>query len=271
MFVQTINPKSISELPKLKRLIECSADEYAETKLKFIRPYCVAYLDQSMREIRKTKDVLLMPLHPTVHQYLKQCGFEFLYGNCINNKVFNDDIIIPLIRFTPIEHSEEKIIDWLSQKVIKFIPQINRELRKKIVENFWEIVLNAFLHSESEFGISACGQLYPNRRYFELAFYDGGIGIAKKVKNYGAIKGYQEDYLCIEWALQKGTSTTDKPSAGLGLHFLREFLKINQGNFQFISGNGYFGNHNSQSTAKISLDNVLEGTLINLRIMFDNK
>ncbi|MFA6977868.1 MAG: hypothetical protein WC209_00990 [Ignavibacteriaceae bacterium] len=271
MFVQTINPKTISKLPELRKQIELSKDEYAETKLKFIRPYCVAYLDQAMRTIRKNKEVLLMPIHPDVHQYLKQCGFEFLYGKCKNAESFNDDIIVPLIRFIPGEHDEENIINWLDQKVIKFIPQMNRELRKKIVENFWEIVYNAFVHSESEFGISACGQLYPQKGYFELAFYDGGVGLAKKIKKYGAIKEEYEDYLCIEWALKEGTSTTDKPSAGLGLHFLREFLKINQGNFQFISGKGYFGNFNSSIAEKIRLDNSIEGTLINIRIIFDNK
>lgn len=268
--MQTLNPKTISRLPELRKQIETSEEEYAETNLKFVRPYCVAYLDQVMRTIRKSKQVLLMPIHPKVHQYLKQCGFEFLYGNCINAENFNEEIIVPLIRFLPGEHTSEDVISWLEQKVIKFIPKINRELRKKIVANLWEIVSNVFVHSESEFGVSVCGQLYPQKGYFELAFYDEGIGLANKIKMYGAIKEEDEDYLCIEWALQEGTSTTDKPSAGLGLHFLREFLKINQGNFQFISGNGYFGNFNSLIAEKLQLKNSIEGTLINLRIMFDN-
>jgi hypothetical protein len=74
----------------------------------------------------------------------------------------------------------------------------------------------------------------------------------------------------IEWSLQKGNSTLNKPNSGLGLFFLREFIKINRGNFQIISNKGFFGHINSPTEEKVTLNNFIEGTLINIRINYIN-
>ncbi len=73
----------------------------------------------------------------------------------------------------------------------------------------------------------------------------------------------------IEWAMERGNTTLEIPNAGLGLFILRKFLKINQGSFQIISGNGYFGHISNENEEKRNLQNFLDGTLVNLRIIFD--
>ncbi len=269
MTYQSIYPKSIQQLPKIKDELQNSKEDYAVIKLKFIRPYCVAYLDQTIRYIRKEKDIRLMPWQSKVHQYLDQCGFEFLLGNCSHAKKYDDEIIIPLIRFSKSDNIEVKVVNWLDKDVFRFIPVNDNKLKKKIIENLWEIVDNGITHGMSEFGVSACGQFYPKREYFEVAFYDAGIGMARKIKQYGAVKETEPDFECIKWALQKGTSTLNVPAAGMGLFYLRNFVNVNKGTIQFISGEGFLDIPESFNDGA-ELNNKIEGTLVNIRINYKN-
>jgi hypothetical protein len=263
----SIDPESISELPNFnKEILECNDGQFFLTS-EFLRPYCVAYLDQCFLKAREQKDVLLLPMHRKIHKYLDQCGFEFLYGNCPDVEEFVDDHIIKIKRFSSEEDKEsEETTEWIKKEIFPYIEIKNLVLKKKIVENIWEIIQNGIIHSNSNTGISCCGQIYPKRRYFEVAFYDAGVGIANKIKEYLGQMRNLEDSEYIEWALGKGNTTLNQANAGLGLYFLREFLKINQGNFQIISGKGFLGHINSQAEEKSNLGNFLNGTLVNIRI-----
>ena len=76
---------------------------------------------------------------------------------------------------------------------------------------------------------------------------------------------------CITWALERGNSTQPiNESAGLGLHLLREFLTMNHGVFQIISGYGYFGQESDGSHRFCNLRNSISGTLVNIRVIYDN-
>jgi hypothetical protein len=79
------------------------------------------------------------------------------------------------------------------------------------------------------------------------------------------------DAECIDWAVQKGNSTRprNEPS-GLGLHLLRQFLSLNQGVFQIVSGNGYYGQHANNQPTICTLKSSIKGTLVNIRVVFDN-
>lgn len=270
MVHQSIDPKSINSLPKIRAKIISSKDEYVSLNEKFIRPYCVVFLDQTFLKIRRKKNILLLPFHSNVHQYLKQCSFEFLYGNCPNATMFDQENIVSLKRFlgTPVQ-IEDEVIAWIQEKIFRFMPKLDNKLNKRIVQSLWEIIQNALIHSDNDNGVSVCGQFYPKRGYFEIAFCDYGIGLVQKIKNAGLLNNSHVDSDYIEWAMERGNTTLKIPNAGLGLFILRKFLKINQGSFQIISGNGYFGHISNENEEKRNLQNFLDGTLVNLRIIFD--
>jgi hypothetical protein len=267
---QSIDPKSISTLPRFKKELEKCKSEYIYSRLKFMRPYCVSYLDQLFQRNKEKNNILFLPQDRKVHKYLFQCGFEHLYGECPDTSDFEESNIIKLTRFTGTETEVEDIaVDWIKTKIFHFIPSLSSDLNKKIVKNIWEIIQNALIHSENKCGISVCGQFYPKRNYFEVAFSDFGIGIPNKVSSFMKLKKLNNDCDYIEWALHRGNSTLGKPNSGLGLYFLREFIKINQGNFQIISGNGFFGHINAPTEEKISLADRIDGTLVNMRINYN--
>ncbi len=269
MSYQSIDPKSIQKLPDLHKKIENTKSDYVDIKLKFIRPFYVTYLDQIFRLHQKVKEIKLLPWKKEIHKYLEQCGFEFLYGKCPETKEFDQNIIIPLRRFEKSDNVENDVIKWLEELVFEFVPEIETKLKKKIRGNLWEIVENSLKHGLGEFGVSACGQFYPQKNYFEVAFYDAGIGMAKTVKNYGAVKETEPDYECIKWALKKGNSTTNEPASGMGLYYLRNFINLNNGTIQIISGKGLL-DCSENFDEGCSLTNSFDGTMVNIRINYNN-
>ena len=267
---QSIHPESIKHLPKIREKVIACKKEYVEMREKFIRPYCVVFLDQTFLQMNKGKKIQLLPIHSAVHQYLKQCKFDYLYGDCPEIKEYEQGNIIPLMRFKGnIDTLENEVVEWVTNKILRFIPELENKLRRRIVQNIWEIVNNAIVHSDNFEGASACGQFYPAKGYFEIAFYDSGIGIANKIKSKIKLNQLNEDSDYIEWAMDRGNSTLDVPNAGLGLYILREFLKLNHGVFQIFSGNGYFGHTSNSVEEKKYIQNYFYGTLINIRIIFD--
>ncbi|MBU0559951.1 MAG: hypothetical protein KJ799_03800 [Bacteroidetes bacterium] len=263
----SIDPKSLGQLANLKKIIDMSKQDSIGLKARFFRPYCVAYLNQVLWTINEKRKVKVFSIDSNLNSYLKQSGFEFLSQEAQFGELFPQENIITIRRFKDAKDLDSKVIKWLENIVYKFIPNCSQQLRKKIVQSLWEILNNGFTHGKSKYGISSCGQYYPKKKYFEIAFYDSGYGLANRVWDYKSGKlELLNDSDCIEWAAQKGNSTLQNPDAGLGLFLLREFLKVNQGAFQIIAGKGYFGNMEEEIDIKHTLRNSIDGTLVNIRV-----
>jgi hypothetical protein len=225
-----------------------------------------------MLQISKQRNLQLLSTYPTANRYLSQCGFRFIGSQAQFAAPFPEQNIIRLKKFVgkPIT-IEEELVQWVEHSVIGFLPKMDRQLHKNIVENLWEIVHNGLVHGEGEHGVSSCGQAYPAKGYFELAFYDVGNGIPKLVREFNPFSPAMKDAECIDWAVQKGNSTRPRGEpSGLGLHLLRQFLSVNQGVFQIVSGNGYYGQHANNQPTICTLKSSIKGTLVNIRIVFDN-
>jgi hypothetical protein len=267
-----IKPESLGQLGVLGRQVKECDVKSLEIKAKFLRPYGVAYLDQILLREKISRTLSLSSSYPEVNRYFKQVGFEHLAKKAELGAPFPQEDIIKVKRFSGSETDvERQVLEWLSKSVRPFLPDHSPKFWKKIVKNLWEIVHNGLLHGEGIHGVSACGQFYPMMKYFEVAFYDCGHGIPKKVKDFRAMKESATDCDCISWAVQKGNSTMPlKESAGLGLHLLREFLRMNGGIIQIVSGNGYFGQNAQEQASVISLKNSIPGTLVNIRVNYDD-
>jgi hypothetical protein len=212
-----IRPESLGQLGGLGRQIENCRDNNALIKVKFLRPYGVAYLDQFIEDLVKNQPALhVSSTYGELNQYLKQCGFPHLADVSLFHPPFPQNEIISIRRFSGESLTvETHVVDWVKANLLQFLPQLSPQLNKKIVENLWEIVNNGLTHGRPANGVSAAGQFYPSMGYFEIAFYEKGLGLPKVVRDYGQVRSSASDADCINWAIQMGNTT--KPPGGLGL------------------------------------------------------
>ncbi len=264
----SLKPESIGQLGVLGSTILAWASDCVTLKSKFLRPYCVCYLEHFVSKFAASRFIKFE--ESSVNQYLAQSGFSHLSGDAELSTPFNQSMIIQLQRFAGDSTTvSRQVVSWVKQELFPFIPAIKGALKKHVTENLWEIVNNALTHGRCPHGVTTCGQFYPNCGYFEIAFYDAGLGIPNTVRTFAG-KDWSDDQ-CIAWATQEGHSTSPlAESAGLGLHLLRQFLTVNGGIFQIASENGYYGEHHGRVNRAL-LRNKIEGTLVNLRIIFDER
>lgn len=273
MLLYGIGAASFGQLGNLGAKILACTNRNAVVKVKFVRPYWVAYIDQTMLTAKNNGGPgTLSSTYPEVNQYLKQCRLSHLAENASCGTAFPQTEIITTRRFVSSSGSiDTEVVEWARADVLHFMPSLSDRLGKRIVENLWEIVHNSLIHGEGANGVSVSGQFYPTMGYFEVAFYDSGFGIPGRVKDFRAIKMTARDHECIEWALQKGNSTRPLgETGGLGLHLLRDFLRVNHGSIQIVSGNGYFGQDEYGQSSFLTLRNPIAGTLVNMRVVFDD-
>lgn len=270
MLYYGIKPESLGQLGVLGKQILERRGEAVELKVNFLRPYGIAYLDQVMLKEKETAPrISVCSTYPRVNQYLKQCSFGHLPKGAKCDKPFPQDEIISIEQFAgaPVDR-QETFLDWLNGRVFKFLPAPSPKANKGIVKNLWEIINNGLTHSGSVRGVSAAGQFYPFMNYFEVAFYDSGVGIPTLVRNFKKWKPDVPDADCIKWALKKGNTTS--PPGGSGLHLLRLFLKLNGGSIQIVSGDGFYAQYGGEKPEFHTLRNGIAGTLVNIRVLYDD-
>ena len=197
---------------------------------------------------------------------LQQNGFAFAMGANIGPWVGNS---VPFRE----DRAPDKnaIVDgylvdqWLGRGWVNVSPGV----RDSIVGQMWEIYQNAFEHSQSPVGVYSCGQYYPGLGELKLAVIDLGVGIPSNAKRINVNFSGRES---LEWAFHRGT-TSDRSSGigrGLGLDFLKTFVKANGGTLEVFSHDGYARIDENSET----YDNCIayyEGTLVNIGLRCDEQ
>lgn len=202
-------------------------------------------------------------LRNDVSRNLWRIGFLELLGH---HKCLAPGNSLPLHRQD--EHDVERLVAYLAREVMSrsAMPSMSPALSKEIRRSFVEIFGNVFYHSESPIGGLVCGQVYPRRQEIEVSFFDSGVGLCAKVRS--VMQGIADDPTAIRWALERGNSTlsiSEGDPRGLGLFWLREFLKVNGGDIQISANQGHYRERGS-AYSHSSLLAPLRGTLIDLRI-----
>ncbi|MDQ1769363.1 hypothetical protein GQR60_00850 [Labilibaculum sp. A4] len=150
------------------------------------------------------------------------------------------------------------------------MPGFSIQLQKKMNESIFEIFENAIFHGKTN-EVYTCGQYFPRHLppHIEFTIVDLGRTIQANVGEYLNKAIIAKD--AIEWAVEKGhtTKTGDTPG-GLGLKLIREFLKLNKGQIQIVSGDGYWCENNNTIFAQ-SMKTSFPGTIISLNIRIDGE
>lgn len=146
----------------------------------------------------------------------------------------------------------------------KGIPHMTEGLGKQFRQSIFEIFQNCVMHSRSNVGVYVCGQFFPKDSHLDLTISDAGVGIPEKVRKY--LKLDIPDHDAIEWAMQEGNTTkTGNQPGGFGLRLLQEFIELNRGKVQVVSGAGFYEFSNGVKRYDL-MKWEMPGTTINFEI-----
>lgn len=140
-----------------------------------------------------------------------------------------------------------------------------------IQESIMEIFVNAVCHGECSY-VYSCGEYDDTKTppCLDMTIVDRGHTIPSKVNDFFVRKSLRPVDPCeaIRWALREGTTTKSIPG-GLGLPALMEFLKLNQGAMQIVSGYGMVEYRNDR-LYDYKLSKSFDGTIVNMEFNFDD-
>lgn len=167
--------------------------------------------------------------------------------------------------------------------VQEFKEYINNELLNKqkfpshtenagrfIVDNIYEIYANATMHGDAH-KVSCCGEYDTANHVLHMTIVDCGRTIEENVNEHKRQLGecvISADE-AIKWAFIEG-NTTKSDTGGLGLSQLKEFIRMNKGSLDIISGNGWVY-MNGEIEETHLLKTSFPGTIVNLNFNFDDQ
>jgi hypothetical protein len=157
---------------------------------------------------------------------------------------------------------------WLGGGAVR----LSADLRAAIMGNAWEVYANAFEHADSPIGIMNCGSYDRPRRLLRLAVMDFGVGIPENVRRYRPGQTI-DPRSAMKWAFSESTSTKAETvgySRGLGLHTLKEFIKVNKGFMEVFSNDGYVRIAGDREIYR-RRDFNLHGTLVQISLSADER
>ena len=164
---------------------------------------------------------------------------------------------------------KQYIDEWLIKKQ-KF-PKHTDLAGEKIQESIYEIYVNATTHGMTDY-VYSCGEYKPDTATLDMTIVDCGRTIPMNVNDFMHRHSWPEKdpRMAIEWAFESGNTTKDD-AGGLGLAILKEFVKLNQGCLQMVSGNAVLEFRNGGMESYL-LDKIFPGTIVNVKFNFnDNK
>ena len=178
---------------------------------------------------------------------------------------------LPFVRYD--SSDESKVIEYLEQRWLGLgAVQLSPNLQNAIIGNVWEVYANAFEHSESPIGVMHSGSLDRSRHKLLLSVMDLGIGIPESVQRFRPHQPIHPGR-ALRWAFTDGTSTKAELvgySRGLGLHTLKEFIKVNRGYLEVFSNDGYAKVTTNKESYRRNQFNF-PGTLIHINLSADER
>lgn len=195
------------------------------------------------------------------------------FFNAFNPGCYNEDTenFIEYKKFAPHEGVEFKAyIESQLMKKQKF-PAHTEKAGALIQESIMEIFVNAVSHGECSH-VYSCGEYDASKNppSLDMTIVDRGHSIPFKVNDFMKRRGGEQMSHCqaIHWALQDGNTTKDIPG-GLGLSTLLEFLRLNRGAMQIVSGLGMVEFKNDKFI-DYDLSKSFDGTIVNMEFNFND-
>lgn len=165
-------------------------------------------------------------------------------------------------KFDCLEADEFK--EYIQQNLLnkRKFPHHTELAGKAIQVNICEIFTNATMHANCDY-VYCCGEV--NETTLDMTIADLGNTIPQNVNNF--LKKHHKEPLnacdAIKWSIQEG-NTTKSETGGLGLYILEQFITLNHGTLQIVSGEGIYEYKEGEVTTYI-MSNAFPGTIVNMR------
>lgn len=254
---------SLAELTKATTSLNADRLELDMSHVSFIDANMTAPLGAVLAEIAgRFNAVEIVNIPQIIERILRKNGFltHFRYLPLDDN----NGTTIPYKR---LQRTDEGLFENYLQRHLKGkgIPRMTAGLGKVFKQKLFEVFQNAVIHSESELGIFVCGQFFPQKQRLDLTIADAGIGIRDNVRRY-----FNDPKIAsvpaIRWALQEGhTTKKGKQPGGLGLKFLHDFARLNNGRIHIVSRFGFYEFSNGQEYFA-KLNNDFSGTTVTVEV-----
>lgn len=233
----------------------------------------VAFLGGLVRHLQSNRRLVradTVSLQANVLLFLSQNRFMTMLGHAAPNESGHT---IPFREDLKPDHEEvcRYLRDhWIGRGWV----QVSSVLADALVGRMWEIYDNAFTHSDSKIGLFSCGFHDRASNRLSLITMDFGIGIPAKVRAFNGTATMSADS-AMRWACRKGTSTLTSLGRGLGLHLLRELVRVNRGRLVITSHDGraeFGGQADGKPTeAYQTLTKWIPGTTVAIELVCDDR
>ncbi len=127
----------------------------------------------------------------------------------------------------------EALTDVLCGKI-----RLTEDQRSQLFMHLIELMQNAKDHARSRMGYFVCAQSYPTRGTVRISFVDVGRGIPTLLRTLERYEGVKDDAKLIEEATEAGVTTRKRRPGGMGLTFIRQYLRESQGTLSIVSERG---------------------------------
>ena len=214
--------------------------------------------------------VQLVNLPPQIERIFSKNHFLSYFGESPVSDFYKTTI--KYRRYKPAEEILFK--KYLDEELLskEDMPEMSVTIEQKINESIFEIFVNACTHGETE-NIFSCGQYFPNKQpdpRIDFTIVDLGKTIRKNVSDF--LKKEVTSKQALMWATSKrNTTKTGSVPGGLGLKLIQEFLKLNNGEMQIVSDDGFWQLSKNSATFTKLMTNRFPGTIVNLEININDK
>ena len=210
-----------------------------------------------------------LPQHPGVRRFLSRNKFLKAFDISTTNEDRENFIEYKKFGVCDTQAFKEYIDKELIQK--ERFPNCTEKAKIKIIESIYEIFANAVSHGGCDY-VYCCGEVHQRKgkTMLDMSFVNLGLSVVDNVNHY-----MQERKLSIlpscdalNWAFVEG-HTTKQDTGGLGLSILKQFVSLNNGTIQMISGDAMLeieGGENKDT----KLNKWFPGTIVTVEFNCDD-
>jgi hypothetical protein len=178
--------------------------------------------------------------------------------------------------FFILDKEDENVNKYLNKDLLS----LNLRFEKKIKKVLSELIANVKMHTFPK-EAAVCG--YYNKLNNEICISVCNIGMTIR-QNIELKTKYEfnDDNEALEWAIKRrNTTRVEKDIGGLGLHFIRKYMKQSKGELSIISGKGMILDKRDTSRysiineetnyEKYLLGTFFPGTLVTIKFQLEEK
>lgn len=179
---------------------------------------------------------LLAPQSPGVRRVLSRNKFFEAFDVRTSNEDRDDYIIYKSFGVSDTLAFKQYVDAELIQK--PRFPKCTDKAKEKIIESIYEIFANAVSHGGCSH-VYCCGEMHSrnNKNTLDMTIVNLGLSVVDNVNKYMSDRNKPVLASCkaLEWAFEEG-NTTKQITGGLGLAILKQFIDMNKGRIQMVSG-----------------------------------